>query len=200
MNKAMTLFLAIICSIVTALPFSLPMAQAEEEESISATEGMRKKRYRYRKRALRVQVGADVTPWSEVSNKGGIPFNVDLLVGYNLGYFEMGANANFDKTAASSDKIEIEAGVWGEFNFIKNTRKQKVVPALGLKVNYRKPDTGTDELLLAPYFSLKYFPASRTGLVLTADLDILSKLANLFQNNTEMGIDVSLAYVHYFHL
>lgn len=198
MNKAMTLFLAIICSIVTAMPFSLPVAQAEE--GVSATEGMRKKRYRYRKRTLRVQVGADVTPWSEVSNKDGIPFNVDLLVGYNLGYFEMGANANLDKTAASSDKIELEAGVWGEFNFIKNTRKEKVVPALGLKVNYRKPSTGADELLLAPYFSLKYFPASRTGLVLNADFDILSTLQNLFRDNIEMGVDVSLAYVHYFHL
>ena len=198
MNKAITLSLTVICSIVTALPFSLPMAQAQEE-GVSATEGMRKKRYRYRRRALRVQVGADVTPWSEVSNKDDIPFNVDLLAGYNFGYFEIGANANLDKTAKDWKKIEAEAGLWTEFNFIKNTRKQKVVPALGLKVNFRKPENGTNELLLAPYFALKYFPASRTGLVLNADFDILSRLSNLFKN-TEMGIDVSLAYVHYFHM
>ena len=198
MNKAITLFLTVICSIVTALPFSLPMAQAQEE-GVSATDGMRKKRYRYRRRALRVQVGAEVTPWSEVSNKEYIPFNVDLLAGYNFGYFEIGANAHLDKTTDDWKKIEAEAGLWSEFNFIKNTRKQKVVPALGLKVNFRKPKNGTNELLLAPYFALKYFPASRTGLVLNADFDILSRLSNLFKS-TEMGIDVSLAYVHYFHM
>ena len=198
MNKAITLFLTVICSIVTALPFSLPMAQAQEE-GVSATEGMRKKRYRYRRRALRVQVGAEVTPWSEVSNKEYIPFNVDLLVGYNFGYFEMGANAHLDKTTDDWKKTEVEAGIWGEFNFIKNTRKQKIVPALGLKANYRKPENSTDELLLTPYFALKYFPASRTGLVLNTDFDVQTKLRNLFQD-VEMGIDVSLAYVHYFHM
>ena len=200
MNKSITMFLAFVCSAVMIMPFSLPSALAEEGMT-SATDGMRKKRYRYRKRALRVQVGADVTPWSKVEDKDGILFKADLLAGYNFGYFEIGPNVNLKKDVEDFKKTEVEAGLWGEFNFLKNTRKQKVVPALGAKVNYKKPKTGGNELLLSPYLALKYFPASRTGLVLNVDVEIVQSLQNLSDwGNIDMGVDVSLAYVHYFHL
>ena len=197
MNKSITLFLAVICSTVMLMPFSLPLAQAED--TASATEGMRKKRYRYRKRALRVQVGADITPWSEIQDKDEIPFNVDLVAGYNFGYFEIGPNAHLNKDSKDFKNMQVEAGLWGEFNFIKNTRKQKLVPALGVKANYRKPRTGGNELLVGPYLAVKYFPASRTGLVLNVDCDVVTRLSNLFQE-IDWGVDLSLAYVHYFHL
>ncbi len=198
MNKLITLFLAIICSTVMLMPLSLPSAQAEA--AASATEGMRKKRQRYRKRALRVQVGADITPWSQIQGKAdNFPFNVDVVAGYNFGYFEIGPNVHLNKDSKDLKDTEIEAGLWGEFNFIKNTRKQKLVPALGLKVNYKQPKKPVHELLLSPYLTLKYFPASRTGLVLNVDLDIVTPFSNLFAQ-TNMGVDVSLSYVHYFHL
>ena len=199
MNKSITLFLAVICSTVMLMPLSLPSAQAEEDTASAATEDMRKKRYRYRKRALRVQAGVDVTPWSKISNKVGIPFNADLVVGYNFGYFEIGPNVHLNKDSSDLKDTEIEAGLWGEFNFIKNTRKQKLVPALGAKVNYKRPKSGKDELLVGPYLAVKYFPASRTGLVLNIDFDIVTSLKNLY-GKVDMGVDVSLAYVHYFHL
>ena len=176
------------------MPFTMSLAQAEE--SVSVTEGMRKKRYRYRKRTHRVQVDVNFVPWSKIENEDGMPINLAGLYGYNLGWFEIGPNVKLDGQINNAKQMGLEAGLWAEFNFIKNTRKQKLVPALGLKANYK--GLTDKELLLSPYLTLKYFTASRTGMVLNFNWNIVTRVQNFF-NKIDMGANVSLGYVHYFN-
>ena len=192
MNKAILFILAGIVSLVVAMPFHVPVAQAED----MSMNGMRKKRYRYRKRTHRVQVSVDASPWNKDSDKNQF-FDVDLLYGYNAGFFELGPNIGLSSPGGGRIKLNLEVGIWGEFNMIKNTRKEEFVPAIGVKASFINMKNNND-LLLSPYLSVKYFPASRTGLVLNLNYDIVTPFNNLF-NKTEMGITVSLAYVHYFH-
>ena len=191
MKKTILVISASFLSLIIAIPFYAPMAQAE---SMSMDDGMRKKRYRYRKRTHRVQVGANVIPWSQ-DNKKSLFVDVDLLYGYNAGHFELGPNIGLNSAGGGKINLNLDAGIWGEFNMIKNTRKEKFVPAIGLKANYLR--MGRDNnLLLSPYFAVKYFPASRTGLVLNIAYDIVSSFSF---TNMKMGIGVTAAYAHYFH-
>ena len=195
MNKTILVILASFFSLMIAIPFHASFA---ETEGMSSTDmdGMRKKRYRYRKRTHRVQVGATVTPWNQESDKN-LFVDLDLLYGYNAGHFELGPNIGINNPGNGRFNLNLEAGIWGEFNMIKNTRKEKVVPAIGLKANYLKMGNDND-LLLSPYLAVKYFPASRTGLVVNFSYDIITPFDKLF-NKMSMGINVSLAYAHYFH-
>ena len=197
MNKILSCVLSLICTAVFLGPMTFPPA-VQAQDSLSAVDGMRKKRYRYRKRRHRVQVAADFTPWSRILDDENMNFNVDLLYGYNTGWFEIGPNVKIVKRTESTRDIHWEGGIWMELNFIKNTRKQKVVPALGLKLNYFQPRDQKKNFLLSPSFALKYFPASRTGLVANVNWNITGTLRNLGQDINH-GVNLSLAYVHYFH-
>ena len=191
MKKTILVISASFLSLIIAIPFYAPMAQAE---SMSMDDGMRKKRYRYRKRTHRVQVGANIIPWSQ-DNKKSLFVDVDLLYGYNAGHFELGPNIGLSSDGGGKINLNLETGIWGEFNMIKNTRKEKFVPAIGLKANYLR--MGRDNnLLLSPYLAVKYFPASRTGLILNIAYDMVSSF-NF--TNMKMGIGVTAAYAHYFH-
>lgn len=195
MNKTFLVILASFFSLMIAIPFHAPLAQAEGMSSMDM-DGMRKKRYRYRKRTHRVQVGANIIPWNQDSKKS-LFIDFDLLYGYNAGHFEVGPNVGFSNEGSGKVNLNFEAGAWAEFNMIKNTRKEKFVPAIGLKANYLR--MGKDnELLLSPYLAVKYFPASRTGLILNVAYDVVTPFKNLFQK-MDMGIGFSLAYAHYFH-
>ena len=198
MNKAILFIVTGFFSVAALLPVAMPMsaeAGAHMDSAMDADSGMRKKRYRYRGRTHRVQVGVDFWPWDQ-RNANTMHLNVDLLYGYNGGYFEVGPNVSVAGDLNNSTDLTFGVGVWGEVNAIKNKRKKKFVPALGLKANYVK--RGENKLLLSPYLSAKYFPASRTGLVLNVSYDIETPFNNLF-TNMQMGIGVTLNYVHYFH-
>ena len=193
MSKIVSFIFLGFLSLLVALPVSIPnIAQAEEGMS-SNMDGMRKKRYRYRKRTHRVQVGANVIPWHTQSDKN-LFIDAGLLYGYNAGHFEIGPNIGIN--FADQQLQMLKAGLWGEFNIIKNTRKEKFVPAIGLKANYLR--TKDNNLLLSIYLSLKYFPASRTGLVLNIGYEVIDEFDKLF-SFSEMGLPISLSYVHYFH-
>lgn len=198
MHKTILFILASFFSLAIILPLQMSVAQAEEGMSSMDDSGMRKKRYRYRKRTHRVQVGADITPWNQEKDKNML-ISLDLLYGYNAGMFEIGPNFSFTSEGGNSFAVKaIEAGLWGEFNIIKNTRKEQFVPAIGLKANYVNEGKNDNRLLLSPYLALKYFPASRTGLIMNINYDIQTKFDELFKK-MNMGINISLAYVHYFH-
>ena len=199
MHKTILFILASFFSLAMILPLQISVAQAEEGmSSMDDDSGMRKRRYRYRKRTHRVQVGADITPWNQENDKNML-ISLDLLYGYNAGMFEIGPNFSFMSKAGNSFAVKaIEAGLWGEFNIIKNTRKEQFVPAIGLKANYVNEGRNDNRLLLSPYLALKYFPASRTGLVMNISYDIQTKIDQLFEK-MNMGINISLAYAHYFH-
>ena len=193
----MCLILSGVFSVLMSVPLLYaPSAEAESMMAGSMDEGMRKKRYRYRKRTHRIQVAASITPCSQEKSKN-LYMDVDLLYGYNAGYFEIGPNIGLNSEGGGQLKINFEGGIWAEFNIIKNTRKASFVPALGLKANYSRMGNNNN-MLISPYLALKYFPASRTGLVLNINYDIETPFNKFFQKTT-MGLDFSLAYVHYFH-
>ena len=191
MSKKTSFILAAFLSLAVALPIYIPMAQAQDGMSMGDS-SMRKKRYRYRKRTHRVQVeAASNIPFKNTKQDTTILLN--LMYGYNAGFFELGPNVNF----SGLDNMSYGAGLWVEGNIIKNTRKEKFVPAVGLKANYMREDK-QNHLLLAPYLALKYFPASRTGLILNINFDISTPFNQIFKE-LNMGISLSLAYAHYFH-
>ncbi len=189
-----------LLSLAVALPVAMPVVAKAQGMSDMASDGMRKKRYRYRKRTHRVQVGLDFIPWSQDRDNKNLYLDLDLLYGYNGGYFEVGPNLSVMHPANSkfdAREVEFGIGIWGEGNFIKNTRKKKLIPALGLKANYLRMKA-ENNLLLSPYLSIKLFPASRTGLVLNINYDIQTSFRDLFKRLT-MGLGFGLNYVHYFH-
>ena len=200
MTKIIKCVLCGLLSLAVALPIALPIVAKAEGMSDMATDGMRKKRYRYRKRTHRVQVGLNFVPWSQDRDNKNLFIDLNLLYGYNGGYFEVGPNVNLMHPANSrfeQNEMTFGIGAWAEGNFIKNTRKKKLIPALGLKANYVRMEA-QNHLLLSPYVAIKLFPASRTGLVLNLGFDYMTEFKNLFKRN-KMGLDISLNYVHYFH-
>ena len=203
-KKTIQCLFGCLLSLAVALPIALPVVAKAQGMSDMAGDGMRKKRYRYRKRTHRVQVGLDFIPWSQDRDNKNLYLNLDLLYGYNGGYFEVGPNISVMHPARSrfdTREMEFGIGVWGEGNFIKNTRKKKLIPALGLKANYLRADVDNNlnHLLLSPYLSIKLFPASRTGLVFNINYDIRTGFKKLF-DPVKMGLGFGLNYVHYFHL
>ena len=202
MTKIIQCILCGLLSLAVALPIALPSIAKAEGMSDMATDGMRKKRYRYRKRTHRVQVGLNFVPWSQDREHKNLFIDLNLLYGYNGGYFEVGPNINFMHPPGdrfSQRDLTFGIGAWAEGNFIKNTRKKKLIPALGLKANYVRME-GQNHLLLSPYVAIKLFPASRTGLVLNLGFDYITGFQNLFKkSSSRMGLNVSLNYMHYFH-
>ena len=194
MSKAISFIFLGFLSLLVAVPLYIPVVAQAEDGMASNMDGMRKKRYRYRKRTHRIQVGANIMPWNTDSDKNMF-VDADLLYGYNAGHFEIGPNLGI--TFEDKKLQTFEGGLWGEFNIIKNTRKERFVPAIGLKANYMK--MGRDNnLLLSLYLALKYFPASRTGLVLNVGYEVVDEFNELFKFKN-MGLPISLSYVHYFH-
>ena len=191
----MKTILLMLLSVMIALPMTVPIT-AHAENGMMGDDMMRKKRYRYRNRTHRVQVAANIVPWSQNSDKN-LFIDLDLMYGYNAGFFEIGPNLRFMSPGDGKIKVNLFAGLWGEFNIIKNTRKEQFVPALGLKANYVNMNN-KHSLLLSPYLALKYFPASRTGLILNINYEIVTPFDRLF-SKMEMGLAVSVAYAHYFH-
>ena len=192
MSKKVSFILAAFLSLAIAMPIYIPMAQAQDDMSMGDT-GMRKKRYRYRKRTHRVQVGVDsMIPFEKTSSDTKL--SLHLMYGYNAGMFEVGPNIAVD---GEINKLNFSGGLFAEFNIIKNTRKEKFVPAIGLKANFKRLGK-QNNLLLSPYLALKYFPASRTGLILNINYDIVTPFDRIFKD-MDMSINLSLAYAHYFH-
>ena len=187
--KKISLFVAVaVLSFAVAMPVVYAPVAHADNHGVSSMDNMRKKRYRYRKRTHRVQVSGQGYFYKDVSVEAG------LLYGYNFGYFELGPNVNF--AWERGDELDWGAGLYAEFNIIKNTRKEKFVPAIGFKTNYLFKDK---HLQIAPHLALKYFPASRTGLILNIRADMrspLNKFGDLFKN---LGVGWDLAYAHYFH-
>ncbi|MYE07224.1 MAG: hypothetical protein F4X95_00475, partial [Oligoflexia bacterium] len=80
MSKIVSFMFLGFLSLLVAIPVSMPIIAQAEEGMASSMDGMRKKRYRYRKRTHRVQVGANAIPWHTNSDKN-MSIDADLLYG-----------------------------------------------------------------------------------------------------------------------
>ena len=196
MRKTQTFISSLFLALVMTIAFSVPPPVEAQMDDSSMGE-VRKKRYRYRKRKHRLQLEGNFSPWHKDNEKKYF-LDVDVLYGYNAGYFEVGPNIGLFSKGGGQFNVFFNAGGWAEFNFIKNTRKESFVPALGLKINYLLQERRRHYLLLAPYLSLKFFPASRTGFILSGYFDIQTNFDSFFKR-VDLGLNFSIAYVHYFH-
>ena len=64
MSKAISFIFLGFLSLLVAVPLYMPVVAQAEDGMASDMDGMRKKRYRYRKRTHRIQVGANIMPWN----------------------------------------------------------------------------------------------------------------------------------------
>ncbi len=192
-----TLIFSTLLSLVMVVSFSLPTPVVAQDDSSMGE--MRKKRYRYRKRKHRVQLDGFIIPWSSES-KRKLSFDLNGVYAYNAGYFELGPYLNVYAMDNSSRNINLNLKVGGliEGNFIKNTRKKRFVPGIGLKLGYWWKEKKDHMFDLSPYVALKYFPASRTGFILNIGYSLTTQFKNFFRSN-DHDTFVSLGYVHYFH-
>lgn len=165
----------------------------------STMDMMRKKRYRYRKRTHRFQIMLQGIPWYRNDDQKSNFMNLNALYGYNAGRFELGPQLRlFNPGGRDFQNLYVHLGGWLEYNFVRNTRKEKMVPALGVSTGYELEKRRRHSLALSAYFSLKYFVASRTGFAFNISYDYVSLFTSLFRN-PRMGIGYSVSYVHYFN-
>ena len=153
-----------------------------------------KKKYRYIKRehGVRVDVdlpGMEVYPSQDFLNN----WKVHLAYTYNWkGFMEVGPYLHV-KTDDSASWM-LDAGLLVEWNIIKNRGKRALIPAVGLKLgvdNIANNMTGHYGLP----FSLKYFVAKRTPLIVTLEPYIESEGFTSFQ---PVKINFTAGFSYYF--
>ncbi len=190
---------SVFFAFLACVAFSPQSTWAEMEMGSDPTMTMmRKKRYRYRQRHHRVQIAVDGVIFHRDNARNKF-MDVNARYGYNFGYFELGPSVNvWSPGNGDFQSLYLDFKGWAEFNFIKNTRKQRFVPSLGLETGYLMSQRRMHNLVIVPYFSFKYFVASRTGIVLNVYGEMFTQFTQFFSNRN-WGIGVSLAYVHYFH-
>ncbi len=176
-----------------------PTRTPNMEEGDSSTMGMmRKKRYRYRKRTHRFQITAQGVPW-HTDNQKSMFTNIGVIYGYNAGRFELGPQIRlYNPGGQSFQSLYLHLGGWLEYNFIRNTRREKFVPAVGISTGYELERRRRHNLALSVYLSAKYFVASRTGIAINLYYEY-STLGTALFRQTDMGVGYSISYVHYFH-
>ena len=166
-----------------------------EQESSATAEGHKsekkackkkwKKKCKYGKRTHRLAFELNSMIWSDVQEKPFL-FNVGGSYGYNFGYVEVGPNIEIThRSDDQSSPLLFHLGIWGEINFIKNTKRNYLIPGLGLKLNLVNNFNSYE---LSPYLFLKIFPFKRTAFIL--------KASYLHASVRVIGLD--LAYAFYF--
>jgi len=151
------------------------------------------KKYRYIKRehGVRFQgnIPVTVSPFNIAVNlKGAYTYNWEGFVEVGP-YFQLEMDANprpqFSKWAV---------GLMGEYNFIKNRGKRKLIPSLGLHL-------GLQGLGLqgsgGVHGSLKWFVAKRTAFITDLQYDLITPLTMPF-SSMEHQVNVSMGFSYYF--
>ena len=112
---------------------------------------------------------------------------------YNFkGYFEFGPYLNF---SMNSGQMGWKAGLFGEYNFIKNRGKRKWIPSLGL--NLGGGHGFGFHLSGGLQASLKAFVAKRTAFISILGFDISSPLDRLFTSLTSQ-LSLKMGFAYYF--
>ena len=158
------------------------------------------KRYRYIKRehGVRFTGNIDVTGSlpQQILNPRDLDFNFSGAYAYNLkGYLEFGPYLDF---SMNSGQMGWKAGLFGEYNFIKNRGKRKWIPSLGLTAGVK----GMNGFHLSGGLqtSLKAFVAKRTAFISTLSFDISSPFDQLFSTlRTHLNIKMGFSYYFDFY-
>lgn len=161
-----------------------------------------KKKYRYIKREHGVRVDVNL-PGMQVMPSGGDLLNnwkLHFAYTYNWkGFLEVGPY--FHVKTDDDAKWMLDGGLLVEWNIIKNRGKRALIPAVGLKL-------GADDITAATGdryghygipFSLKYFVAKRTPLIVTLEPYVEAKGFTSFDPFT-LKINFTAGFEYYFDI
>ena len=87
-------------------------------------------------------------------------------------------------------------GLMGEYNFIKNRGKRKLIPSLGLQLGAMSKDS----LLQATggvHGTLKWFVDKRTAFITNLQFDLVTPFSSFFRQR-EYQVDLSMGFSYYF--
>ena len=88
-----------------------------------------------------------------------------------------------------------KAGVKGEYNFIKNRGRRKLIPSLGLSIG--ASNSLGNALSFGLYGSLKAFVARRTAFVTNLGYALDTPFSAMFREMSH-GLDVNMGFSYYF--
>ena len=180
-------------------------------------ESLASKKYRYIKREHGVRFQGHI-PMSVIRSAFALKAHFGGAYAYNWkGWAEIGPY--FDLGAEMSGGFSLSRwsfGLLGEYNFIKNRGKRKLIPSLGLTVGAvddrtnptptagavddrtnPTPTAGGPHLALGVHVSLKSFVAKRTAFITTLGYSLQTPTSGLFQSLTHHP-SVKMAFSYYF--
>jgi len=172
--------------------------------SSQAQETMQKRLYK--KRHNKVQINAGNLQFSPSMDLSG---DIDARYSRNFGYFELGVLLGFSNIKLNFSQFEMEGlglklGGVVEGNFIKNKRRNNLIPSGGLKILYMFSEHDFQDsrsrekgFYVNPFLSSKHFISSRTSINMELEYPL-----KVWEWNTEdlwVGLDFSVAYAYYFH-
>lgn len=112
------------------------------------------------------------------------------------GFVEVGPYFKLDLNAAPVFNISNwSAGLMGEYNFIKNRGRRTLIPSLGLQLGVLGP--GSLQATGGVHASLKWFVATRTAFITTAQYDLITPVAGFF-SLLRHQVDLSMGFSYYF--
>jgi len=154
------------------------------------------KKYRYIKREHGVKFQGNV-PFVLAPMSLGV--QLEGAYAYNWkGFMEVGPYFDLDFGILPGFDVEgWSAGLTGEYNFIKNRGRRKLIPSLGLQLGLR----GGSELGLNAnvglHSSLKWFVATRTAFITTVQYDAATPVASFFSSLGHF-VNLKMGFSHYF--
>ena len=152
------------------------------------------KKYRYIKREHGVKFQGNIPITVAPTN---VSANFQGAYAYNWkGFVEVGP---YFKLGLTADPIfnfsNWSAGLMGEYNFIKNRGRRKFIPSLGFQLGV----IGQEGLQATGgvHASLKWFVATRTAFITTAQYDLVTPFAGLFSSLGHQ-VDLNMGFSYYF--
>lgn len=154
------------------------------------------KKYRYIKRehGVRFQGNIPIT----VRPSFNLTANLKGAYAYNWkGFVEAGPYFQLELDAAPSPRLSKWAvGLMGEYNFIKNRGKRKLIPSLGLQLGLQ--GLGGLQGTGGVHGSLKWFVAKRTAFITDLQYDLMTPFTQFSFASMEHQVNVSMGFSYYF--
>ena len=163
--------------------------------AVWALPSLAQKKYRYIKREHGVKFQGSIP--MTIANPLSVSVNFQGAYAYNWkGFVEVGPYFKLGLDAAPAFSLTHWAvGLMGEYNFIKNRGKRKLIPSLGLQLGAMSE--GTLQATGGAHGSLKWFVAKRTAFITSLQYDLVTPMSGFF---TSLGhqVDLSMGFSYYF--
>ena len=169
------------------------------------------KKYRYIKREHGVQFQGNIgglfletyrQATGDVANPPEISGEFKGSYSYNWkGVVEIGPYFGLDLGVYPFNFAGVQAGLKGEYNFIKNRGRRKFIPSIGLSAGFAGEKEGTNpmtrNLSLGAHVALKAFVAKRTAFVTNLGYELQTPFKGMFQTLYH-NLDINMGFAYYF--